>query len=145
MARVFMSYSYDPAEGDALRAWLEKRLAGVDVTAAMREVAEWVILVPSPDVEVFPETATAHATVPTPTIRTSFTASGSLPAEPKRSLIAGLSPGQIYAIALIWVIAYVLPIWLYSQSPTPSTLVEGNLATCAFAFEITCRILDKRK
>jgi hypothetical protein len=48
-------------------------------------------------------------------IRTSFTASGSLPVEPKRGLLDGLSPGQIFAIAVIWVVAYVLPIYLYSQ------------------------------
>jgi hypothetical protein len=59
--------------------------------------------------------------------------------------LAGLSPGQILAIALIWVVAYALPIYLYSQSPTPSTLIEGDLATVALAYEITCRILDKRK
>jgi hypothetical protein len=65
--------------------------------------------------------------------------------EPKRALLAGLSPGQIFAIALIWVVAYVLPIYLYSQSPSSSTLIAADLAAFAFAFEITCPILDERK
>jgi hypothetical protein len=48
-------------------------------------------------------------------------------------------------LVFIWLIAYALPIYLYSQSPIPSTLIDADLATFAIAYEITCRILDKRK
>ena len=75
-----------------------------------------------------------------------FTETASVEIVPDRpGLLAGLSPGQILAIALIWVAAYALPIYLYSQSPTLSTLIEGDLATMSFAYSITCRILAKRK
>ena len=63
----------------------------------------------------------------------------------RRRGLAGLNAGQILALVLVWLIAYGLPIYLYSQSPTPSTLIEGDLATVALAYQITCRILDKRK
>jgi hypothetical protein len=119
----------------------------VALDAAVREVIAERDRVQAdpPAVEVFPPAATASGTAPSPGIRTSFTASGSLPVEPKRGLLPGLSPGQIFAIVLIWVVAFVLPIYLYSQTPTSSTLIDADLATFALAFEITCRIVDKHK
>jgi hypothetical protein len=100
---------------------------------------------PVQHVMVFPATVTGQASFGVPTITVTGNAGELAVEEPRGSLLAGLSPGQILAIALIWVVAYALPIYLYSQSPTPSTLIEGNLATVALAYDITCRILDKRK
>ena len=82
----------------ALQQWLAEHM-----NAAIRDL----LSADPPEVVVFPATATAHATAPPATIRTLFTASGTLPAKPKRSLLDGLSPGQILAIVLIWVIAYL--------------------------------------
>jgi hypothetical protein len=45
--RTFVSYSYDPAQHDVIRASVREWLVGVDVTACIREVAECVT---SPDV-----------------------------------------------------------------------------------------------
>lgn len=56
-----------------------------------------------------------------------------------------MSPGQILAVVLVWLVAYALPIYLYSQSPTPSPLINADLATFAFAYTITCQILAKRE
>ncbi len=133
------------------------------VDAGLRE------LLPSPEslvinCVVYAQVATATATVPSPTVNATATAAGQgmvtasgsvvLPpmsfsgqgtVEDRRGWFAGMSAGQIVAVVLVWLVAYALPVYLYSQSPTPSTLIEGDLATVALAYQITCRILDKRK
>ncbi len=118
------------------------------VDAGMRE------LLPAPlHADVHPLTIEASVSIPTPTVITGsgsvalpkMSLSGQGTVENRRSGVAALSAGQILALALIWVVAYVLPIYLYSQSSTPSTLIEGDVAAFALAYDITCRILDKRK
>ena len=120
------------------------RLAGV-MDTSMRELL-------SPGSAATAEVAAAGGLAPSPTV---FVSSGDVATasegesvderDSRRRALAGLSGGQILALVLVWLIAYGLPIYLYSQSPTPSTLIEGNLATVALAYDITCRILDKRK
>ena len=120
----------------ALQQWLAERM-----DAAIRDLMS----ADPPEVVVFPATATAHATAPPPTIRTSFTASGTLPAKPKRGLLDRLSPGQILAIVLIWVIASLLPILQLMMPADISSFVANDVATWGFAYAITCAILAKRK
>ena len=78
--------------------------------------------------------------VPTPSVAGELTVK-----EPKADLFAGLSPGQILALTLIWVVAYALPFYLYAQSPSASTLIEADLSTVSLAYSIQCQILSKRK
>jgi hypothetical protein len=85
------------------------------MNAALNEVARTI----PPDLVVFAPTATAHGTAPSPSTRTSFTASGSTAArkpslsgegtveEPKDDLVAKQSVGfgRIFAIALVFIAA----------------------------------------
>lgn len=111
------------------------------VDAGLRE------LLPSPeslviDCVVYARVATAAATAFSPTVNATatvagegtVTASGSVVLPPmsfsgqgtvedQRGRFAGMSAGQIVAVVLVWLVAYALPVYLYSQSPTPSTLI----------------------
>ena len=118
------------------------------VDAGMRE------LLPTPlHAVVHQETLELSVVFPTPTV---ITGSGGLTlprisiggqgtVEDRRGWFAGMSAGQILAVVLVWLVAYALPIYLYSQSPTPSTLINADVATFAFAYTITCQVIAKRK
>jgi hypothetical protein len=85
------------------------------MNAPLREVGRTI----PPDLAVFAPAATAHGTAPSPSIRTSFTASGSIAArkpsisgegtveEPKDDLVAKQSVGigRLVAIALVFIAA----------------------------------------
>jgi hypothetical protein len=67
------------------------------------------------------------------------------PREAEARHLDGLSPGQILAIVLIWVIAYLLPILQLMMPADISSFVANDVATWGFAYAITCAILAKRK
>jgi hypothetical protein len=115
--------------GNASQAWAWLRPLGQDPRA----------------VTVYPEVAAATGTAPSPGIRTSFTASGSSPAEPKRGPLAGLSPSQKTALVLIWVIAYVLPLLQMALPADYQTLATNAAAWWGIALAITYAILANRK
>jgi hypothetical protein len=98
-----------------------------------------------PAVAVYPQVATASGTAPSPAIRTSYTASGILPSVPKRSPLAGLSPGQKTALVLVWVIAYVLPPLQTALPADYQTLATDAAAWWGIALAITYAILANRK
>ncbi len=89
------------------------------VDAGMRE------LLPTPlHAVVHPETLELSVVFPTATV---ITGSGSLTlprisiggqgtVEDRRGWFAGMSGGQILAVVLVWLVAYALPIYLYSQA-----------------------------
>jgi hypothetical protein len=98
-------------------------------------------------VVVQPGTPTAQATAPTPTVRTSFTAGGSSPAEPKRGPLAGLSPSQkmTLVLVLLWVVAYFLPLAQMALPEVYQTLLTDAAAWWGIALAITFAILANRK
>lgn len=84
-------------------------------------------------------TGSGDVTLPKPSL------SGEGTAGNRRSGLAALSDGQIVALVLVWLYAFVLP-WFGSVLPPEfHAVLSDGYATFALALTITWRMLDKNK
>ena len=100
---------------------------------------------------VYARVATATATVPSPTVNATatlagegtVTASGSVALPRMRTGLAAMSDGQIAALVLVWLYAFMLPWFGAALPPEFHAVLSDHYATIAIALAITWRIRDK--